>query len=96
MTDKELRKRYPWLPPKTARHVVRRLRATDWQQLQAIARDLCGDCPGYTDPEGPPCEYCPLRPLAIDAAILAAQARGAQRDKAYLDSLPVNDESPEG
>ena len=76
--------------------MVRRLRATDWQQLQAIARDLCGDCPGYADPEGPPCEYCPLRPLAIDAAILAAQARGAQRDRAYLDSLPVNDESPEG
>lgn len=90
MTDKELRKLYPGLPLKTARHVRRRLRATDWEQLQSIARDLCGDCPGYADPEGPPCDYCPLRPLALDAAILAAQARSAQRDRAYLDSLPTD------
>lgn len=97
MTDKELRRKYPGLPVKTARHVVKRLRATDWQRLQEVARDLCGDCPGYVDPEGPPCDYCPLRPLALDAAILAAQARAAQRDRAYLDSLPItDDESPEG
>lgn len=39
----------------------------------------------------------PLAPLALDAAILAAQARAAQRDRAYLDSLPItDDESPEG
>lgn len=84
---------YPGLTPKIARHVRRRLRATDWAALQQIARDLCGDCPGYAAPEGPPCEYCPLRPLAIDAAILAAQARGAQHDRAYLDSLPPSDDT---
>lgn len=94
MTDKELRRKYPGLDVKTARHVVRRLKAIDWQQIQRIAASCCADCPGVEQPEGPPCEWCPLRPLALDAGILAAQARSAQRDKDYLDSLPINDDIP--
>lgn len=84
-----LKVQYPGLSDKVARHVVRRLQALDWQQLQQIAASCCRDCPGKADPAGPPCEHCPLRPIALDAAILAAQARSAQRPRNYLDTLPT-------
>lgn len=72
-----------------ARHVVRQLKRLDWQALQRIAADCCRDCPGKADPDGPPCDRCPLRPITLDVAILAAQARGAQRSREFLESLPV-------
>lgn len=65
------------------------LRRLDWQALQQIAAECCRDCPGKADPDGPPCERCPLRPITLDMAILAAQARGAQHTRDYLESLPV-------
>lgn len=93
MPKRSLKKLYPGLPDKVARHVVARLRSLDWQQLQQIAARCCQDCPGYADPSGPPCDFCPLRPLALDAAILAAQARSSQHDDDYLKSLKPDDEN---
>lgn len=93
MSKRSLKKLYPGLPDKVARHVVARLRSLDWQQLQQIATRCCQDCPGYADPSGPPCDFCPLHPLALDAAILAAQTRSSQHDDDYLKSIKPDDEN---
>ena len=89
MTEKELRQRYPGLDARTAAHVYATLRKIDWQHLQKLAASWCRACPRRGSIEGPPCDWCPLRPLSLDAGILAAQARSAQRDKDYLESLPI-------
>lgn len=86
----ELAQKFPGLPPDVAAHAVRRLRALDWRELQHIAATCCADCPGLDMPDGPPCEFCPLRPLTLDLGITAARARAAQHDDDYLRSLPID------
>lgn len=80
---------YPGLSAKMARHVVRQLQRLDWQALQKIAAECCRDCPGKADPDGPPCERCPLRPITLELGITAARARSAQHTREFLESLPV-------
>ena len=93
MPRKKLRLLYPGLSEPVARHVVRQLRALDWQQLQQIAAQCCQDCPGKTEAEGPPCDFCPLRPITLELGITAARARSAQHDDAYLESLPTKEDA---
>lgn len=91
MPRKKLRLLYPGLSEPVARHVVRQLRALDWQALQQIAAQCCQDCPGKAEPKGPPCDFCPLRPITLELGITAARARSAQHDDAYLESLKPDD-----
>lgn len=93
MPRKKLRLLYPGLSEPVARHVVRQLRALDWQALQQIAAQCCQDCPGKAEPEGPPCDFCPLRPITLELGITAARARSAQHDDDYLKSLPTKEDT---
>ena len=93
MPRRKLKSLYPGLSEPVARHVVRQLRALDWQQLQQIAAQCCQDCPGKAEAEGPPCDFCPLRPITLELGITAARARSAQHDDAYLKSIKPDDEN---
>lgn len=93
MPRRKLKNLFPGLSEPVAHHVVKQLRSLDWQQLQQIAAQCCQDCPGKAEPEGPPCDFCPLRPISLELGITAARARSAQHDDAYLKSLKTDDEN---